>query len=202
MRKFTNFILITAAILLLFTAVSARAQTTTTTPTIPGLTSTFATWLSSYDTNLTFQDVIVWDGFIYQDGVNTGNELGISVDLWKSKPLKNEGKLFTGLECRFRQASIAGLNLSEGIGAEFGWTKFDLRVGVFGDYVYLHDPEAVGRPANRHSTAEFGIFADKMLSSSSAVGIFISQQLEQNSQVVGANLNVSFGNGSGLFGLF
>jgi hypothetical protein len=198
--------------LLLGAGLAARAQTITNTePTVPGLVSTFGNWVGSYDTNLTFQDIVLWDGPVYQNGVNFANELGVSVDLWKQKIGTNNvglasvgnklgGQLFQAIEGRFRQASIGGLNLSEAGGIEFGWTKYDFRAGVFGDCVYLNRPEEVHM--THRVTGEFGAFADKMLSKSSAVGIFISQQIGQDAKIIGANLKVSFGNGTGFLGLF
>jgi hypothetical protein len=201
--KITRLILTIAAGLLLVAAVNARGQTiTNTAPNIPGLTSTLGNWLSSYNTNFTFQDIVIWDGPIYQDGVNVANELGGSVDLWKSKPIKNGGSLYVAVEARFRQASVGGLNLSEGGGIQLGWTKYDFKIGLFGEVVYLNHPDEVGLPPDRHLTGEFGIQAMKMLSPSVATGIFISQQIYQPAQIIGVNLNVSFGNGTGVFGLF
>jgi len=190
----------------------SQAQTITNTPpTVPGLVSTFGNWVGSYDTNLSYQDIVLWDGPVYQNGVNFANELGASVDLWKQKISPNNvglasvgnklgGQLFLAAEGRFRQASINGLNLSEAGGLEFGWTKYDFRAGVFGDCVYLNDPDKVHM--NHRITGEFGVFADKKLSPASAVGIFLSQQIGQDAKIIGANLKVSFGNGTGFLGLF
>ena len=135
----------------------SQAQTNTPTPpTVNGLISTFGNWVGSYDTNLTFDDVIIWDGPIYQNHVNIGNEFGISYDVWRQTISTNNtslasvgnklgGQMFLAPEARFRQASIAGDLLSEGGGIEFGWMKYDFRAGLFGDLVYLDHPGAVGR---------------------------------------------------------
>ena len=211
MKFKTQFTLLATAALLAV-GLATQAQTITNTePTVPGLVSTFGNWVGSYDTNLSFQDITIWDGPIYQNHVNVGNEIGGSIDIWKQKLGTNNvglasvgnklgGQMFLAGEARIRQASIAGLNLSEGGGLEFGWTKCDFRAGGFGDLVYLNHPDDL--KSQSHITGEFGVFADKMLSKSSAMGIFISQQIGQKSQIIGANLNVSFGNGTGIFGLF
>ena len=190
----------------------SQAQTNTPTPpTVNGLISTFGNWVGSYDTNLTFDDVIIWDGPIYQNHVNIGNEFGISYDVWRQTISTNNtslasvgnklgGQMFLAPEARFRQASTAGDLLSEGGGIEFGWMKYDFRAGLFGDLVYLDHPGAVGRTS--HLQGEGGIFAEKMLSKASALGMFISLQTGQKQPIIGANLNVSFGNGTGFLGLF
>lgn len=190
----------------------SQAQTDTNTqPTVPGLISTFGKWVGSYDTNLTFDDVIIWDGPIYQNQINIGNELGGSYDVWRQKISTNNtsiasvanklgGQMFGAVEARLRQASIAGDRLSEAGGLEFGWMKYDFRAGLFSDLVYLDHPGAVGRSG--HIQGEGGLFAEKMLSKSSALGMFISLQTGAKQPIIGANLNVSFGNGTGFLGLF
>jgi hypothetical protein len=214
MKKITTLILIAAAALLLLTAVNANAQTDTNTPTPPtvnGLISTFGSWIGTYNTNLSFQDIIIWDGPVYENQVNIGNELGASYDVWRQTISTNNtglasvgnklgGQMFLGLEARIRQASVAGARVSEAGGLEFGWMKYDFRAGVFADGVYLDHPSVVG--VTGHEQAEFGIFAEKMLSPSSALGMFISEQTGQKFPIIGANLNVSFGNGTGFLGLF
>jgi len=186
---------------------------TSTPPTIKGLLSTASDWISTYDTNLSYQDVIIWDGPVYQNQINIANELGGSYDFWRQKVSPSNtglasvgnklgGQMFGALEARLRQAGIAGTRVSEGGGGEFGWMKYDFRVGVFADAVYLDNLAAMNLAGKSRLTAEFGIFADKMMTSSSAAGIFISEQLHQKYPIIGVNLNVSFGNGTGLFGLF
>jgi hypothetical protein len=213
MKKITKLMWILAVVgLAILFACGARAQTVTNTePTVPGLISTFGNWVSTYDTNLTFDDVIIWDGPIYQNNVNIGNELGASYDVWRQKISTNNtslasvgnklgGQMFLALEGRCRQASIAGNRVSESGGIEFGWMKYDFRAGLFADGVYIDHPSAVG--VTGHEQAEFGLFMEKMLSKASALGAFISEQTGQKQPIIGANLNVSFGNGTGFLGLF
>ena len=204
--------LVFAALALAAFTFTARAQTNAPiVPTISGLTSTFSDWISSYNTNYSFQDALVWDGPVYQDQVNFGNELGGSYDFWRQNISTNNsgiagianklsGQCFGAIEGRFRQAGITGSWVSMAGGGEFGWQKYDFRAGVFADGVYLNNPSAMH--VSHRGTAEIGIFADKMMASSSAVGLFISQQIFQKSPIIGANLNVSFGNGTGFLGLF
>jgi len=209
--KFKTQLTLLATAALLAVGLAAQAQTNVIQPTLGGLTSTFADWIGSYDTNLSFQDVIVWDGPVYQDGVNFGNEFGGSYDVWRQNISTNNsglasvgnklgGLMFFAVEGRFRQGGIAGSWVSMAGGMEFGWMKYDFRAGLFLDGVYLNNPEAMN--VAHRQTAEVGVFADKMMTKSSAVGIFISEQIYQKSPIIGANLNVSFGNGTGLFGLF
>ena len=180
-------------------------------PTVGGLTSTFADWISTYDTNLSFQDFIVWDGPVYQSGVNIANELGFSYDFWRQGISTNNtgvaaignklsGQLFGAFEGRFRQGGIAGNWVSMAGGAEFGWQKYDFRAGLYANGVYLNNPSVMN--VKHRETAEVGLFADKMMTKASAVGIFIAEQIYQKSPIIGANLNVSFGNGTGFLGLF
>ena len=201
-------------------APEAAPATATVTPaatnpqaTVNGLISTFSGWISKFDTNLNFQDVILWDGPVYQNQINIANEMGGSYDFWRQKVSASNtglasvgnklgGQMFGAVEARLRQAGIAGTRLSEGAGGEFGWMKFDFRAGLFADAVYLDNPAAMNTSSKDRIVPEVGLFADKMMTSSSAVGIFISEQLHQKYPIIGANLNVSFGNGTGLFGLF
>ena len=211
--KFKTLFTLTAVAAMLAIGFTAQAQTNNTLPTIGGLISTFSAWVSSFDTNLSYQDFIVWDGPVYQKNVNIMNEFGASYDVWRQKISTNNtslasvgnklgGQLFLAPEGRFRQANIAGDWVSMGAGLEFGWMKYDFRSGVFVDGVYLNNPEALGRPHSERETAEFGLFADKMINKATAAGIFISDQVHQSAPFFGVNLNVSFGSGTGLFGLF
>lgn len=207
-------ITLTAMAALLAIGFTAMAQTNAPTqPSVNGLIGTFSTWVSSYDTNLTYQDFIVWDGPVYQRNVNIMNEFGASYDVWRQTISTNNtglasagnklgGQMFLAPEGRFRQANIAGDWVSMGGGIELGWQKFDFRAGGFVDGVYLNNPEALGRPHSERETAEFGLFADKMMTKATAAGIFISDQLHQSAPFFGVQLNVSFGNGTGFLGLF
>ena len=203
---------ITAMAALLAIGFTARAQTNAPIiPTPSGLATTFSEWVGSYDTNLSFQDIIAWDGPLYQNGVNFGNELGGSYDFWRQDISTNNtgaaamanklsGQLFGAVEGRFRQGGIAGNWVSMAGGAEFGWQKYDFRAGLYADGVYLNNPSAMN--VSHRETAEVGLFADKMMTRSSAVGIFIGEQIFQKAPIIGANLNLSFGNGTGFMGLF
>jgi hypothetical protein len=189
-------------LLFMASAATSRAQSSNTPPSIGDILSTGAGWIGNINTNYHFQNAIVWDGPIYENQVNVANELGASYDLWHSdtNSMTTNGILFGAIETRQRQAGIAGTWLSHGGGAEFGWQKCDFRGGLFIDGVYLDHPSSVG--ASSHLAGEVGLFADKMLSSASAVGIFVAGQSGQKYPIIGANLNVSFGSGGGFLGLF
>jgi hypothetical protein len=204
-RKLTFSIVYKAVILAGILAFAAKAHSQTTTNTVPSLgdsLSSVASWAGNINTNLHYADVILWDGPVYENQVNVANELGGSYDLWRSdtNALTGNSLLFAGVETRNRQAGIAGSWLSEGFGGEFGWMKGDFRAGLFCDGVHLDNPGAVG--ATSHFAFEGGIFADKMLSSASAVGLFGSFQTGQKYPILGAHLVVTFGNGTGFLGLF
>lgn len=173
-----------------------------TAPSIGDDISSVAGWLGNINTNYHYQDVILWDGPIYQNQVNIANEIGGSYDVFRSNTnvATSSSLLFGAIETRQRQAGIAGSWLSHGAGGEFGWQRCDFRGGLFIDGVYLDHPSTVG--ATRHIGIEGGVFADKMLSAASAVGVFVSGQSGQKYPLFGANLTVSFGNGTGLLGLF
>ena len=75
-------ILIGVAALVLAT-VTAQAQTNTP-PTLQSEGSTALTWATTINTNYSFADMILWDGPLYENGVNIANELGASYDVWHS----------------------------------------------------------------------------------------------------------------------
>jgi hypothetical protein len=164
--------------------------------------SSIGKWAGNINTNYHFADVLVWDGPVYLNQVNVANELGGSYDIWHSdsNPLTTNGVIFGALEGRFRQAGIAGTWVSEAGGFEFGWQKCDFRAGLFVDGVYLNQPAALG--SKHRESAEFGVFVDKMLSSASALGLFVADEPDLKYPLLGANLNISFGNGTGFLGLF
>jgi hypothetical protein len=187
--------------LFLLAALSASAQTNAL-PSIGDDLTTAAGWVSTVNTNYHYADLVVWDGPVYENQVNVANEIGASYDFWRSQTnaLTTAPLLFSAVETRERQAGIAGSWLSESGGLEFGWQHCDFRAGAFGDGVYLNHPSAVG---SKHRFGfEGGMFVDKMVSSAAAVGLFVSGQSGQKYPLFGANLNVSFGGGTGFLGLF
>ena len=174
----------------------SQAQTNAPTPPTPsGVAARVESWLDNYDTNLSYSDVIVWDGPVYQDQVNVANELGASYDVWRSST-NTDNLFFAGVEARLRQGAIAGAFVSEGVGGEFGWMKYDFRV--------RRENALATKTGGGHYAFELGAFADKMLSKSSAMGVFISKQTADSSHapLIGVDFNLSFGNGKGFLGLF
>ena len=190
-----------SAAVLATSAPGASPAPATKAPTLVDTLSLGASWLGNINTNYSYQDVILWDGPVYENQVNIANELGGSYDIWHSVtgPTTN-GLIFGAIESRSRQAGIAGSWLSEGLGGEFGWQKCSFRGGVFVDGIYLNHPSAVG--AKSRLGAEGGVFMDDMLSAATAAGVFISGQTGQKYPIIGANLKVTFGNGGGFLGLF
>jgi hypothetical protein len=199
--KLKSILAMVAAALVL--AVNVQAQTNTPTPPTPsGVIAKAESWLDHFDTNLSYSDVIVWDGPVYQDQVNVANELGASYDVWRSTT-NTANMFFAGVEARLRQGAIAGAFVSEGVGGEFGWMKYDFRAGLFANGVRRENSLAA-KTGGGHYAFELGAFADKMLSTSSAVGVFISKQTADSSHapLIGVDFNLSFGNGKGFLGLF
>jgi len=196
MKNINPLLFVVSLVALTFTS---TAQTNTP-PTPAGVISTLGAWLGNYNTNLVFQDIIIWDGPIYQNQINVANEIGASYDVFRSKPLSNGGDIFVAPEGRFRQAGIGGVWLSESGGLQFGWMKFDFRIAGYCDGVYLNNPQATG--VNQREQVEFGAQAEKMLTPSTAVGMFVGGQTRHSYPIFGVNLNVSFGNGTGFLGLF
>jgi hypothetical protein len=170
--------------------------------TVPGLINTFTTFVTTEDTNLAFQDIIVWDGPVYQSQINIANELGASLDVWHSHPAlttADSGTLFAAPEIRLRQGAIAGAFVSENAGGEFGWQIHDLRVGVFADGVYRN--QLTGSQSQRLGF-EGGVFADKMFGKNSGIGLFLSEQTGSAIPLIGLNVNLTFGNRQGFLGIF
>jgi hypothetical protein len=180
-----------------------RAQTVTNSPppppAIPGAGSTVAQWFTGQNTNLSWQDVTIWDGPVYLNNVNVANEFGGSCDLWRSGT-NSASVLFAAVEGRTRQAGVAGTFVSQNAGAEFGWMKYDVRLGAFFDGVYRNNI-TIGDAHDRLGV-ELGLFADRKLSENTGLGFFVSYQSGQKYPLIGAQLNVSFGNGNGFLGLF
>ena len=149
----------------------ASAQTSTNTPpTIPGISTTVSQWFTSQNTNLTWQDVTIWDGPVYLNNVNVANEFGGSYDLWRSGTNANS-ILFAAVEGRTRQSGIAGTFVSQNAGAELGWMAYDVRLGAFLDGVYRNNT-TIG-DAHTRLGVELGLFADKKLSQNTGLGFFI-----------------------------
>ncbi len=194
----TKSVLLTT-LLTLALAFQIKAQTNSAPPTFPGIGTTLSAWFTSQNTNLAWQDITVWDGPVYLNNVNIANELGGSCDLWRSGT-NTSSILFAALEGRTRQAGIAGTFVSQNLGGEFGWMTYDIRLGCYLDGVYRNDI-TVG-DAHTRLGVELGAFADKKISANSGLGFFMSYQSGQKYPLLGAQLNISFGNGSGFLGLF
>ena len=172
-------------------------------PTLGNTLSQVGTWAGTINTNYHYQAVMVWDGPIYANQVNVANELGGSFDFYTSSANRmadTNGFTLAAVEARSRQAGIAGTFVSEQGGLQFGYEKCDFRAVVYLDYVNNAHPENLG--STKRNTFEGGLMVDKMLSASSAVGVFAAWQRGIKYPIIGAQLNVSWGGGTGLFGLF
>lgn len=185
--------------LLLSCLIPAEAQTNTP-PTLSSEGSMALSWATTINTNYSFADMILWDGPLYENGVNVANELGASYDVWHSKVVPNNstGTLFAAPEVRFRQAGIGGIFASESGGAEFGWMKGDFRIAGFVDGVYLQNPSVFN--TSSRGGAEFGLQAEKLFSATgSGAGAFFSMPTYQSRPIIGASLTLSFGTIGGFF---
>jgi hypothetical protein len=197
-RKFRSFFtsaLLALALLALGVALPAMAQTTTNppamvAPTPTGLLTSLSSYVSSRNTNFTYQSALIWTGPVWENQINFGNELGASYDFYQSN-LTNG--IFASVESRTRTAGIAGTFVSEGVGLEGGWLSYDVKIGVFLDGVYKV-PEKSG-------AAEFGLFGFKLMTPNTGVGLFASWQTGQHYPIIGGQLNLSFGSGNGFLGL-
>jgi hypothetical protein len=198
MKTPIKYLVLIVSIIVAFTGLSARAQTTNTAPSFGGAVSTFTSWVGNINTNYSFASLILWDGPLYANNVNIANELGGSYDLWlqNSAPNNMNGTIFDSVEGRFRQAGIAGVYASGNIGDEIGWMKGDFRAFFFADGVYLAKPSVFD--TNDRFAGEFGIQAEKMFSPSTAGAIFVSMQTGQSSPFFGVNFTVTFGSIGGL----
>lgn len=180
----------------------------TTIQTVQGMGSTVAGWFSSENPANRYQDLLFWTGAVNQNNATVANETGLSYDIWRQNkdyyPFTStntvNSTLFAAVESRTRMAGIGGAFQSEGVGPEFGWMQNDVRVGVFASAVYRFS--TVGSPSNAKMRGEFGVFADKMLTANSAIGLMLSFQTGEKYPFVGGQFNVSFGNGKGFLGLF
>lgn len=185
-------ILIGVAALVLAT-VTAQAQTNTP-PTLQSEGSTALTWATTINTNYSFADMILWDGPLYENGVNIANELGASYDVWHSTVVPNNstGTLFAAPEARFRQAGIAGIFGSESGGMEFGYMKGDFRIAGYVDGVYLQNPSVFN--TSSRGGAEFGLQAEKLFTATgSGAAVFFGMPTYQSRPIIGASLTISFG---------
>jgi hypothetical protein len=184
-------------------AVTSQAQTVPSITGTNGILYTLVGWVGSYNTNNAFGDFLGWDGPIYQNQVNVANEIGASYDLYRSAPaFSPSGLFFIAPEARFRQAGIVGVFVSEQGGIEGGWEKYDFRAGIALDGVHRENMLAT-RTGGGHAALEVLVFADKMFSSASGAGLFAGMDTGDNAHapVIGVNLNLDFGNGSGFLGL-
>jgi hypothetical protein len=199
LRRTAGLALLTMALCQLPTGASAQ---TNLPPTIPSIVNTFTSFVTTQNTNLSFQDIIVWDGPVYQSQVNVANELGLSVDAWHSRTAltaTNASTLFAAPETRLRQGALAGAFVSEAGGGEFGWQIYDLRVGVFADGLYRN--QLAGGQHDRLG-CEGGVFADKLFGKNSGIGLFLSEQTGSAIPLIGVNVNLTFGNSQGFLGIF
>lgn len=206
MNKFFSIIGVAALL-----ATVAYGQTTTPPPSttqstvqeVQGIGSTVGGWFTSENPANRYQDVLTWAGVVNQNNAPIANEVGASYDLWRqhadyfpytAATNQSESTIYAAIEARER-SSTPGV-LSIGAGPQIGWMQNDIRLGFFVEPVYRLD--------KKHSKfrAEAGFMGDKMLTKNTAIGLQISWQTHEAVPFIGANMNVSFGNGSGLFGLF
>jgi len=196
--------LLAACAILATAGYSSQAQSTTNAaPSVPGFVTQFGDYLTTVNTNYNYQPVSMWTAAVYQNNVNVSDEVGVSWDLWEQNV---NGGLFAAVESRTRNAGIAGTVVSEGGGMEFGYMKYSLKVGVFGDGVYVTSQAATltSKAKGGYGAGEVGLFVNQMFSSTAGAGLFVSLQTGARPlyPLIGANLNFSFGNGKGLLGLF
>jgi len=198
----------TAPIMPPVTAASLESTNPTTIQTVQGMGTTVAGWFTSENPANRFQDLLFWTGAVNQNNATVANETGLSYDIWRQNqdyyPFTgtntSSSTLFAAAESRTRMSGLGGLFQSEGIGPEFGWMQNDVRVGVFVDGTYRFS--TIGSPSSSKLRAELGVFADKMLTPNSAIGLMLSYQTGEKYPFIGAQFNVTFGNGKGFLGLF
>lgn len=174
----------------------------TNTPSLGDSLSSVFSWVGNINTNYHYQRVILWDGPFYVNQVNVGNEFGGDYDFYRSNTnlVTQSGLWYSGVESRQRQAGVTGTWLSEQGGLSFGYQKCSVRAGAFLDYVHNDQPLALGSTGHKQAY-EVGLQASQMLSTSSALGLFVSYQEGIKYPLFGLNLHLTFGGGNGLFGL-
>lgn len=176
-------------------------------PTVQGVGTTVGGWLTHENPTNRYQDVLTWTGPLYQNGAPIANETGGSYDLWRSSKTgyypftgtnSANSSLFAGAEVRGR-FSAPGL-VSTQAGPEFGWMQNDVRLGVSIDFVY--HSSTTGDVSNTRKRWEFDFFADHMVSQNAALGLVVGFQQHEKYPLFLPSVSISFGNGSGFFGLF
>lgn len=190
--------------LLVATVIKAQSNiSSNTVVTIEGFGTTLSSWFTSENPANRYQDIQSWAAVIDQNNGPVANEVGASIDLWRQNSdyfpytgatNQNSSSIYFAVEGRARDASEGFI--SAGVGPQLGWMQNDVRIGVFGEPVYRFD-----KPHSKYR-GEFGVTAEKMLTKNTAIGMVLSIQTHEKVPYFGGQVNVSFGNGSGLFGLF
>ena len=194
-------------------AVPIRAQTNSP----QNIISQAWSWSQNLNTNIYSQDTQVWTGPV-NNTVDTVNEIGYSCDLWRgsgNQPVEvvntnsltglvinnASGGLFAGIEGRTREGAALGTFTSQNIGGNFGWAAYDFKVGLYLDGVYRFNETVL---ADNHSkwALEVGVQASKAMTQSAGLTSFIAFQTGNKHPLIGADINFSFGSGTGLLGLF
>lgn len=172
------------------TGTGGAVSTTAASPSTQNIIQTTFGWFSSQNTNLTFARVSVWEAGVYQAGSLEANEVGTSYDFWREST-NNASCLFSALEARARQAPGVGTPfLSQGVGPEFGLIKYDIKVGIYIDGVWVTQP--IGAEKTKGFTVEGGGFISKKLTDNTGLGVFLGLQWGQNLPLLGIDLNAQF----------
>jgi hypothetical protein len=209
--KALKFLIVLTAALALTLALKAQTPPlpsgTNTVEIVQGIGTTLGDWFTSENPTNRYQDVLTWAGVINQNGAPVANETGGSWDLWRqnkdyypfiSGTNQSSSTLFLGPEVRGRFSS-PGI-VSGQAGPEFGWMENDIRLGAAVDFV--HRFSTLGSRSSAKERWELDFFADKMVSKNTAVGFMLGFQAHEPIPLFGGQMNISFGNGKGLFGIF
>jgi hypothetical protein len=149
-------------------------------------------WGTSVNTNSMWQPATAWTCPVWNAAGSTiANETGASYALQFGDP---QNGFFAGPETRIRAAGTPGTLVSTGGGARVGYEYYDIQVGGYLDGGY-------GSLLNR-GYFEAGGFFDKMLTQNTATGIFGGWNSASHGWLFGGNLTITFGNGSGVLGMF
>lgn len=159
---------IIAALSLLLTAVTAKAQTTIQPPPTP---QNFATSVIGYfttiNTNYTFTRFNLWTEGDYQNQVNFADAINVSFDVYCSS---YTGGISIAPELGMRNAGIAGTIVDGHGGIQLAYNYYDTRLEGFGDAVY---EDAFGGKVG----GEFGIRALKKATPNTFFGLSLAFQV-------------------------
>jgi hypothetical protein len=174
-----------AATLLTLHAPRSHAQLLTNAPPLPTSQGSFINsafgYFTSFNTNLdsTFatDTALLWTGVdsIQGAGVNLANSVGVSYKVWKAVSLESET----------RTTGIAGVLLSQQLGANLGFTVHDARLLLYADVGY-----AIDKSAKDKIYGEIGVRVLKALTANTFAYIGVGAQLPSNVQVFSAGVGI------------